>query len=185
MKGLIEYSINENLEIKKYNNSIKKLLEDIKRTKKHSTRIIKDYSHFLQAKGSRNSNINMINHFSLGSSLKNKFQRRKSLGNFSSNHQVGSISIFEKLFKDILKNKNNEKEQSFSHLESIYNDIIKIKDKFLSYKIDKKLNLNNLNYINLRKRNKILIEKEKNENKKVENLDFEFLWRFHDHTNFK
>ena len=40
----------------------------------------------------------------------------------------------------MLKNKSIEKEQSISHIESIYDDIQKMKDKFLSYKIDKKLN---------------------------------------------
>ena len=45
--------------------------------------------------------------------------------------------------------------------------------------------LNNLVYINLKKRNKILIEKEQKENKKVENLDYELLSRFHNYKNFK
>jgi hypothetical protein len=64
------------------------------------------------------------------------------------------------------------------------NDIIKSKDKFLSYKFEKKLNLHNLPYnLNNIKKNKFLIEKEQHQNKKVENLDFDLLWRFHDYNN--
>ena len=46
------------------------------------------------------------------------------------------------------------------------------------------MNLNSMNYIILKKRNKILIEKEQKENKKVENLDYELLWRFHNYKNY-
>ena len=183
-KNLMKEIVKENLEIKNYNNSIKKLLDDIKRTKRHSTKLFQGKNSSLKLKGLGNSKINMLKQFGLGDT---KFQRRKSVGNISINNQLTPIQIFEKLFKDIIKSKNSEKEKekSVSHLESIYNDIIKIKDKFLSYKIDKKLNISNFNYFNLRKRNKILIEKEKREDKKIENLDFEFLWRFHNYNNYK
>ena len=164
--------IQENQEIKKYNSSIKNLLIDLKRNIRHSTKIIKN-TKFLNFK--KIGNMNPANNPNL---------RRSSLGNIFSDKQFNSISIFDKLFKDRLKNKSIEKEQSISHIESIYDDIQKMKDKFLSYKIDKKLNLNNLNYINLRKTSKMLIEKEQDENKKVENLDFELLWRFHNYKNF-
>ena len=172
-RNFMKEVIQENQEIKKYNSSIKNLLIDLKRNIRHSTKIIKN-TKFLNFK--KIGNMNPANN--------PKMRRRSSLGNIFSDKQFNSISIFDKLFKDMLKNKSIEKEQSISHIESIYDDIQKMKDKFLSYKIDKKLNLNNLNYINLRKTNTMLIEKEQDENKKVENLDFELLWRFHNYKNF-
>ena len=177
--NFMEEILKENLETKKYNNSIKKLLNEINRSKRHSTKIMK------LNKALRSTNLNIDSSFHIKINLQDKFRRRKSLGFVPTEKQYSSYSIFDKLFKGILKNKNIEKEKNFSHLESIYDDIKKIKVKFLSYKLDKKMNLNNLNYINLKKRNKILIEKEQKENKKVENLDYELLWRFHNYNKFK
>ena len=177
--NFMEEILKENLETKKYNNSIKKLLNEINRSKRHSTKIMK------LNKALRSTNLNIDSSFHIKINLQDKFRRRKSLGFVPTEKQYSSYSIFDKLFKGILKNKNIEKEKNVSHLESIYDDIKKIKVKFLSYKLDKKMNLNNLNYINLKKRNKILIEKEQKENKKVENLDYELLWRFHNYNKFK
>ena len=177
--NFMEEILKENLETKKYNNSIKKLLNEINRSKRHSTKIMK------LNKALRSTNLNIDSSFHIKINLQDKFRRRKALGFVPTEKQYSSYSIFDKLFKGILKNKNIEKEKNVSHLESIYDDIKKIKVKFLSYKLDKKMNLNNLNYINLKKRNKILIEKEQKENKKVENLDYELLWRFHNYNKFK
>ena len=177
--NFIQEVLKENLETKKYNSSIKKLLNEINRSKRHSTKIKK-----LNI-GLKNTNINVDNNFHIKLNIQDKYKRRRSLGFVPTEKKYSSYSIFDKLFKDILKNKDIKKKKSVSHLESIYDDIKKIKDIFLSYKIDRKMNLNNMNYINLKKRNKILIEKEQKENKKVENLDYELLWRFHNYNKFK
>ena len=174
-KELMKEISKENLEIKKYNSSIRKILNEINRSKRHSTR----YKNQPVYKGIRNSNLSINTHFNID--LKgHKFERRKSVSIASPEKQNNSLSIFDKLFKDILKKKKYKKEESVSHLESIYDDILKTKDKFLSYKIDKKFNLQSF-----RKKNKYLIEKEKNEDKKIENLDYELLWRFHNYNKFK
>ena len=140
----------------------------------------------MKLRGLKNSNIFTKNDFYLNLDSKEKIKRKFSLGYASSDQTYSTRYIFEKLFKDILKKKNDSKEVNASHLESIYNDIIKSKEKFLTYKFDKKLNLHHLPYnLKYKNKNKLLIEKELNENKKVENLDFDLLWRFHDYKNFK
>lgn len=185
-QNLMKDIIKENLEIKQYNNSIKKLLDDIKRGKRHSTRVIDKNNRFMKLRGLRNTNLFMKNDFNLNLGSKENKKRKFSIGYASSEKNYSTRYIFEKLFKDILKRKNNSKEVNASHLESIYNDIIKSKDKFLTYKFDKKLNLHHLPYnLKYKNKNKLLIEKELNENKKVENLDFDLLWRFHNYKNFK
>lgn len=183
--------VKENLELKKYNNSIKKLLDDLYRNRRHSTKFIYSNNHFEQIKGIRNSNFNVNFRFNLNLGNKENDKNRKidkkySMAPLFNSPQKPktSNSIFEKLFKDIIKNKHG-KERNISHIESIYEDIQKMKKKFLSYDVDKRMNLHNFGYVNLKNKNNNLYENESNKNKIIRNLDFELFWRFHNYKNFK
>jgi hypothetical protein len=79
----------------------------------------------------------------------------------------------------MLRNKNY-----FYHIDSIYKDIQKAKNKFLKYKVDKRVNLQDYEYLNL-KSNNLLYEKEKNKTREIQNIDFELFSRFYDYKNFK
>ena len=182
--------LKENMELKKYNNSIKKLLDEIYRSKRHSTKFSLKDNNFAQIKSIRNSNF--VNYrFNLNLGNKENDKNRKIYKKYSMaplfkspRKPKTSNSIFEKLFKDILKNKH-DKERNVSHIESIYEDIQKMKKKFLSYDVDKRMNLHNFGYVNLKSKNKTLYENESNKNKIIRNLDFELFWRFHNFKNFK
>ena len=184
----------QSMELIKYNNSIKKLIDNMNKSKNYFKRFdSRDGTSDLRYRGMlRKSNFDVKYNLRINQLNKDKkgkiFNKKYSMAHISPRKQRNTTSIFEKLFKDILKNKKLEKKKSFSHLESIYYDIQNIKSKFLSYEVDKKLNLDNLNNLkltNLKNRNNRLIENEQKENKLVKNLDFEFLWRFHDYKNFK
>ena len=170
----------ENMQIKKYNNSIKQLIDTLQRNKRHST-----FSHknlLRQIKSLRNSNINMTN-FKLGSKVNNKYNEegeKYSLDSYNSpRRESNSAFFFEKVFKGMLRNKNY-----FYHIDSIYKDIQKAKNKFLKYKVDKRVNLQDYEYLNL-KSNNLLYEKEKNKTREIQNIDFELFSRFYDYKNFK
>ena len=118
----------------------------MQRNKRHST-----FSHknlLGQIKNLRKSNI-CINTFKLGDNDFNKMKEegeKCSLDSYNSPiRQSNTAFFFEKVFKGMLKNKNN-----FYHIESIYKDIQKAKNKFLKCKVDKRGNLNNFGYINLK-----------------------------------
>ena len=181
--------LKENIELKKYNNSIKKLLDDIYRNKRHSTKFSLKDNNFGQIKSVKSSNFNYNFHLNLGNKENDKnkkIDKKYSMAPLfkSPRKQKNSTSIFEKLFKDILKNKHI-KERNVSHIESIYEDIQKMKKKFLSYDVDKRMNLHNFGYVNLKSKNNNLYENESNKNKIIRNLDFELFWRFHNYKNFK
>ena len=170
----------ENMEIKKYNNSIKRLLETMNRNRRHST-----YSHknlLGLIKNLRNSNINM-NSFKLGSKDNNKYReegQKYSLDSYNSpRRESNSAFFFDKVFKGMLRNKNH-----FYHIESIYKDIQKAKNKFLKYKVDKRVNLQNYEYLNLKSKNH-LYENEKNKTREIQHLDFELFSRFYKYKNFR
>ena len=170
----------ENMEIKKYNNSIKQLLDTMQRNKRHST-----YSHknlLGQITNLRNSHITASS-FKLGQKDNNKYREdgnKYSLDSYNSpRRQSNSSFFFEKVFKDMLRNKNN-----FYHIESIYKDIQKSKNKFLKYKVDKRVKLYNYEFIDL-KSNNHLYENEKNKTKEIKSLDFELFSRFYNYKNFK
>ena len=170
----------ENMEIKKYNNSIKRLLETMNRNRRHST-----YSHknlLGLIKNLRNSNINMTS-FKLGSKDNNKYReegQKYSLDSYNSpRRESNSAFFFDKVFKGMLRNKNH-----FYHIESIYKDIQKAKNKFLKYKVDKRVNLQNYEYLNLKSKNH-LYENEKNKTREIQHLDFELFSRFYKYKNFR
>ena len=184
--------LKENMELKKYNNSIKKLLDELYRSKRHSTKFTSKDNHFDQIKNIRNSNFNVNYRFHLNLDNKENDDKNRKINKkysmvplFKSPRKPKtSTSIFEKLFKDILKHKHG-KERNVSHIESIYEDIQKMKKKFLSYDVDKRMNLHNFGYVNLKSKNNNLYENESNKNKIIRNLDFELFWRFHNYKNFK
>lgn len=184
--------LKENMELKKYNNSIKKLLDELYRSKRHSTKFTSKDNHFDQIKNIRNSNFNVNYRFHLNLDNKENDDKNRKINKkysmvplFKSPRKPKtSTSIFEKLFKDILKHKHG-KERNVSHIETIYEDIQKMKKKFLSYDVDKRMNLHNFGYVNLKSKNNNLYENESNKNKIIRNLDFELFWRFHNYKNFK
>ena len=185
--------LKENMELKKYNNSIKKLLEEIYRGKRHSTKFSLKDNNFDQIKNIRNSsNFNLNYRFNLNLGSKEIDEKNRKINKKysmiplfkSPRKQKNSTSIFEKLFKDILKNKHIKK-KNVSHIEGIYEDIQKMKKKFLSYDVDKRMSLHNFGYVNLKSKNNNLYENESNKNKIIRNLDFELFWRFHNYKNFK
>jgi hypothetical protein len=170
----------ENMEIKKYNNSIKQLLDTMHRIKRHSTFSHKDLLGQINNLG--NSNINMSS-YKLGNKdydIYKEAGEKYSLDSYNSpRRQSNSAFFFEKVFKGMLRNKNY-----FYHIDSIYKDIQKAKNKFLKYKVDKRVNLQDYEYLNL-KSNNHLYEKEKNKTREIQNIDFELFSRFYDYKNFK
>ncbi len=170
----------ENMEIKKYNNSIKRLLDTMHRNRRHST-----FSHknlLGQIKNLRNNNINMSS-FKVRSKDNKEYKEERekySLDSYNSpRRQSNSTFFFEKVFKGMLRNKSN-----FYHIESIYKDIQRAKYKFLKYKVDKRDNLQNYEYLNLKSSNQ-LYENEKNKTREIQHLGFELFSRFYDYKNFK